>query len=384
MATPCTVTATLNDTSATALQGNAFVRFRLRNYSGFVPRVLGTAILVETQIDVVPNSSGLVTTQLWGNDSIDPGGTNNPPSTFYTVEYWNQGRITSQGNFSIIGGSFNLGTAAQINPPPTPGGSGATALLLEVNGVKASSQTVQNLVGSNGISVADAGGGTIQISGSTGGGALSIASAVAPATLNLTTDGAYDWVAISPNNNTTADYIPQSWRWKLNNGELSRNIRNITISGVSPAGEGAPSGSALSLTANAGDEVGDVTDNFSAPGASPLTNSTAWRGLFNSAGQTGYGWRLSCASNSVTRTLKLYVTLQPAVGQFGIRVNAHLLDGSVADVHVDLATVGTTPQTNVITITFASASPSQLVVTALANINAGNNGEIRFLAATVS
>lgn len=165
MASPCTVTAQFNDSTGANLQGNAFVRFRLRNYSGFVPRVLGTAILVEPQIDVVPNGSGLVTTQLWGNDSIDPGGSNNPPSTFYTVEYWNQGRITSQGNFSIIGASFNLGTAAQINPPPTPGGSGATALLLEVNGVKASSQTVQNLVGSG---VVDAGSGNIQISGGSG------------------------------------------------------------------------------------------------------------------------------------------------------------------------------------------------------------------------
>lgn len=76
--------------------------------------------------------------------------------------------------------------------------------------------------------------------------------------------------------------------------------------------------------------------------------------------------------------------LQPAVGQFGIRVNAHLLDGSAADVHVDLATVGSTPQNNVITITFSSQNPSELVVTALATINAGNNGEIRFFAATVS
>jgi hypothetical protein len=170
MPSPCTVTAQFNDPTGTNLQGNAFVRFRLRNYSGFVPRVLGTAILVETQIDVAPNSSGLVTTQLWGNDNIDPGGTSNPPSTFYTVEFWNQGRITSQANYSIVGASFNLGTATQLNPPPTPPGvSGVSTLLLEVNGVKASSQAVQNLVGAAGTSIVDEGNGTIQISGGSSG-----------------------------------------------------------------------------------------------------------------------------------------------------------------------------------------------------------------------
>ena len=215
MPSACTVTGVFQDATSAALQGNAFVRFRLRNFAGFVPRVLGTAILVETQIDVLPNASGQISTQLWGNDNIDPGAANNPPSTFYTVEFWNGGRITSQVNFSIVGSSFDLGTSAQTSAPNSPKNSAAPAILLETNGTKNGSQTKLNLVAGSGVAVSDDGAGDVTISASGGGAALSIASAAAPATLNLTADGAYDWVALSPTNNVTADYLPQSWRWEM-------------------------------------------------------------------------------------------------------------------------------------------------------------------------
>jgi len=116
MATPCVVTANFEDSTGAALQGNSFLRFRLRNFAGNVPLVTGTAIVVETQLDVFPNGSGLISTNLWGNDSISPTG------TFWTCEFWNNGRITSQQNYLITGASFNLNSAPPINPPPAASG----------------------------------------------------------------------------------------------------------------------------------------------------------------------------------------------------------------------------------------------------------------------
>ena len=149
-----TVTATINDPSGTALQGNAFVRFRLRNFDGFVPRVSGTSILNETQVDASPDVSGNVSQTLWPNNQIAPA------TTFYTVEFWNQGRITSSGNY-IFNGDTNLNTAAQLNTPPVPPGF---KLVLQHDGADNSSQSTLNLV-SGAVTVTDLGGGSLQLNG---------------------------------------------------------------------------------------------------------------------------------------------------------------------------------------------------------------------------
>src|SRR5581483_2192698 len=138
MASPCTVTATTTDVSNTVVTG-AFVRLRLRNFQGFVPRILGSDVLVETQVDLVPNGSGVLSASVWGNDSIDP------VNTFYTVEWWSHGRITSQANYIITGASFDLNTAQMLNPPNAPS-SLAVQLLLQTNGVKNGSQIKLNAV----------------------------------------------------------------------------------------------------------------------------------------------------------------------------------------------------------------------------------------------
>lgn len=156
MAGPYTVTATLNDTGSAALQGNSFVRFRLRGFTGNVPRVAGTAVVAETQIDAFPNGSGVVSQQVWGDTDLTPS------STFYTVEFFNQGRITSSGNY-IFNGNTNLNTAAPINTPPTPPGF---SLVLEHNGALNSSQSTLNLVNTDGsIAITDLGSGNIQLAG---------------------------------------------------------------------------------------------------------------------------------------------------------------------------------------------------------------------------
>lgn len=154
MPSPITITATLNDPSGTGLQGSAFIRFRLRNFQGFVPRVAGTAICAETVIDAFPNGSGSVAQALWANSAITPS------STFYTVEFHNQGRITSSGNY-IFNANTDLDSASQVNTPPVPAGF---SLVLENNGTLNSSQSTLNLENTDGsITITDMGAGTLNL-----------------------------------------------------------------------------------------------------------------------------------------------------------------------------------------------------------------------------
>lgn len=160
MASQVTVTGTLNDPSGTALQGNAFVRFILRQFQGFVPQVQGTSIIVEPQIDALPNSSGQISQALWPNNEITPS------TTFYEVEFWDQGRITSRGNY-LINGATDLNTAAQLNAPPVPPGF---ELVLQNNGADNSSQSTLNLTNSDdSIVIDDLGNGNIQLSAQSSG-----------------------------------------------------------------------------------------------------------------------------------------------------------------------------------------------------------------------
>ena len=116
MSTTCTVTATICDPSQTNLLGSAFVRFRLRNFQGFVPTVQTSNVICETQIDAVPNPAGVISQVLTCNTAIYPA------NTWYTVEFWNQGRPTSSGNYI-----FNGNTSPKYcrYDKPSPGAAGA-------------------------------------------------------------------------------------------------------------------------------------------------------------------------------------------------------------------------------------------------------------------
>lgn len=143
----CTVTATLNTVLGDLLQGNAFVRFRLRNFAGAVPRVTGTSIVAETKRDVFPDASGNISTQLIGNDVIVP------INTFYTIEFWNNGKPVSVGNYIITGTSFDLDSNDPVNPPTS---KYPFSLVLETDGVMNSVQNLQNLSAGTGITLEEA------------------------------------------------------------------------------------------------------------------------------------------------------------------------------------------------------------------------------------
>lgn len=124
-ATPITVSGTLQTGTSSALQGNAFVRFRLRNYAGFVPRITGTSVIVQTQADVRPNSSGVFSTSLYSNDDISPntcGTGGDAACTWWTIEYWNNGKVASTGNYCIPNTSptYDLNGASPCVTPPLP------------------------------------------------------------------------------------------------------------------------------------------------------------------------------------------------------------------------------------------------------------------------
>ena len=158
MATTCTVTATITDPSGSSLLGNSFIRFRLRNFTGSVPQVSGTCVIVEDTIDAYPSPAGAISQILTCNTAISP------VNTFYSCEMWNQGRIISSANY-IFNANTSLNTASPVNPAPAPAGPGS--IVFENNGVLNSSQTLLNLESTDSsVTVTDLGGGNINLQSS--------------------------------------------------------------------------------------------------------------------------------------------------------------------------------------------------------------------------
>lgn len=118
--TPIPITGHLvSATNAPCVTGDCFVRFRLRNYQGTVPRVIGIGAIAKVSVDVAPDNTGAFSTSVWGNDVIQP--VNSPATTFYTVEFWSAGRAYFTGNYQFTGaGPFNLDNASPISSTPPP------------------------------------------------------------------------------------------------------------------------------------------------------------------------------------------------------------------------------------------------------------------------
>jgi hypothetical protein len=101
-----------------------YIQFVLQNYSGNVPRVNGTGIIVpckqgnDTRRQITPDSLGHFSTTLYGNDAITPS------NTFYDVRVYANGQLVFGGSYlftqALCPSGRNLDTYAQVNPPPTP------------------------------------------------------------------------------------------------------------------------------------------------------------------------------------------------------------------------------------------------------------------------
>jgi hypothetical protein len=93
---PCSVFAHLTNPSAPLTDPNAtFIRFVLRGFTGSVPTVGTPAVMVETQKDFPVDATGLVSATLWSNPDITPAG------TWWTIEFWNQGKATARFNVIV-------------------------------------------------------------------------------------------------------------------------------------------------------------------------------------------------------------------------------------------------------------------------------------------
>ncbi len=114
-----TVSGNVKTLTGVAVSTSSFVRFRLRNYTGSVPRVLGTGALLPSSagcgvcVDIKPDVNGNIVGSIYGDDQITP------PNTFYTVEFWWSGRIIFSADFLIAGSAFNLNSATPVSSPAT-------------------------------------------------------------------------------------------------------------------------------------------------------------------------------------------------------------------------------------------------------------------------
>lgn len=106
------VTGNLKTVLGESLGSNTFVRFRLRNYKPNRPLVSGVGIIGQTTKDVAPDSNGLINTTVYDNDFITPDG------TFYTLEFYLQGRFVFAASYTITGASFDFNTAIPLSSVP--------------------------------------------------------------------------------------------------------------------------------------------------------------------------------------------------------------------------------------------------------------------------
>lgn len=113
MPTAMTVTGNLQDLTGATNAG--YVLFDLINFGDFIPRVIGTANIVNRKILVAADSSGAISTNLWGNDNINPAG------TLYYISVLDNTKVVIQSDtYNLTGSSANLNSISPTPAPPTP------------------------------------------------------------------------------------------------------------------------------------------------------------------------------------------------------------------------------------------------------------------------
>lgn len=155
------------------LLANGYLKFVLSQDAS----VNSSNICSGVTITIALDSSGNVVggSEIWGNDVLSP------VNTFYKVTGYTAGGQPAWGpnNQQVVGTSFNLGnwvpnTVYSWTPQVQP-------LLLEVNGVKAQSQVVQNLESTDAsVTITDLGGGNIDLQAASGFAAGSNVVSISP------------------------------------------------------------------------------------------------------------------------------------------------------------------------------------------------------------
>jgi hypothetical protein len=117
-----TLTATLQDIAGVAAGSTAspaVLRIALTGFGLTLPCIVGTSNLVRVGPEDFYDDGSGVSTPLWGNDVITPGG------TFYAITLLDgDGNILQCARYQFVGsGTIDLSAAPPYNPPPvTPTG----------------------------------------------------------------------------------------------------------------------------------------------------------------------------------------------------------------------------------------------------------------------
>lgn len=123
------------------------VVFNLTNYGDNLPRIIGTNAIVPISVAFQADNTGTWSGQVTGNDQIDPGAANTPPTTYYSVTFVDaNGKVIQSLPFNFTGaGPANLDSQAPLVliPPPTP--PPTTAALFSGNNTFSGSNTFNGL-----------------------------------------------------------------------------------------------------------------------------------------------------------------------------------------------------------------------------------------------
>lgn len=198
-----------------------------------------------------------------------------------------------------------------------------------------------------------AGGGTV------GTGSLTLSSAIqsTPLTVNLSTQGTYDWMFIFFTGGSLSGNMPETvgifkLHSKMLNGRLLSNFRFVPNAQLS---DGATFGSSnFTFNSNSGDDASlNETVN---PAGTPLVNRQGGF-FFNNNNNLffypfGFQWRDIPLPNFTPRTLKFYVVVNNATAT----MTARLSDGSAADASVSVNPGGLITAEYIITLNVTPGS----------------------------
>lgn len=128
-----TVSGHLFDPSGAPTAGS--VTFQLANFGANIPRVIGTNAVVATFVTFTATTAGVWSGTIQGNDTIDPGSTQSPPTTYYIVSFRDAANNVIRAlPFQFTGaGPANLDTQGPMNSVPLPVTPNNAALLASNN-----------------------------------------------------------------------------------------------------------------------------------------------------------------------------------------------------------------------------------------------------------
>ena len=111
-----TFTITLLQPSEVKVTKDAFVRFELKNYGANVPRVIGSHVILSSIVDFRPDTNGIVSGTITGNDVISP------INTYYSIGFFKGGTRFYTCDMIISGSTQDLDNTSCLatGTPPVP------------------------------------------------------------------------------------------------------------------------------------------------------------------------------------------------------------------------------------------------------------------------